>query len=121
MQRRRTGSCAPIHAIVLLVFALALLLALHVVGGALGWALLGAAVAFEAAEKGYLVWSTRRLPRAAGPEAMVGQPVTVVSACRPVGRVRFGRESWQALGVEGADVGQTLRIEAVERLTHVVG
>jgi membrane protein implicated in regulation of membrane protease activity len=105
---------------VLLVIALALLIALHVVGGALGWTLLGAAVAFKAAES-YLVWSTRRLPRAAGPEAMVGQPVTVVSACRPVGRVRFGRESWQALCAEGADVGQTLRIEAVERLTLVVG
>jgi membrane-bound ClpP family serine protease len=105
---------------VLIILGLALLLALHVVGGALGLALLGAAVAFEAAEKGYLVWSTRRLPHAAGPEAMVGQQVMVVSACRPVGRVRFGRESWQALCAEGADVGQTLRIEAVERLTLVV-
>jgi membrane-bound ClpP family serine protease len=106
---------------VLIVLGLALLLALHVVGGALGLSLLGAAVTFEAAEKGYLIWSTRRLPRAAGPEAMVGMPVTVVSACRPVGRVRFGRESWQALCAEGADVGETLRIQAVERLTLVVG
>jgi membrane protein implicated in regulation of membrane protease activity len=113
-------SCAPIHAVVLIISGLALLLVLHVVGGALGLSLLAAAVAFEAAEKGYLVWWTRRLPPAAGPEVMVGCPVTVVSACRPMGRVRFGRESWQALCAEGAEVGETLRIEAVERSTLVV-
>ncbi len=105
----------------LVIVGLSVLLALHVVGGGLGLALLGAAVAFEAAEKGYLVWWTRRLPTAAGPEAMVGHPVTVVSACRPTGRVRFGRESWQAHCAAGAEVGETLRIEAVDRLTLVVG
>ena len=108
------------HAVVLIIFGLVLLLALHVVGGALGLSLLGAAVAFEAAEKGYLVWWTRRLPPAAGPEAMLGRSVTVVSACRPLGRVRFGPESWHARCTEGAEVGETLRIEAVERLTLVV-
>lgn len=104
----------------LIVAGLALLFALHVVRGSFGLALLGAALAFEATEKGYLLWSTHRLPRRAGPETMLGQPVTVVSTCRPTGRVRFGRESWQALCAEGADVGQTLQIEAVDRLTLVV-
>jgi membrane-bound ClpP family serine protease len=105
---------------VLLVAALALLLVLHVVHGTRGLTLCGAAVAFEATQKGYVLWSTHRLPRRAGPETMLGQPVTVVSTCRPTGRVRFGRESWQALCAEGADVGQTLQIEAVDRLTLVV-
>jgi hypothetical protein len=69
---------------VLIVLGLALLLVLHLVGGALGLSLLAAAVTFEAAEKGYLVWSMRRLPPAAGPEAMVGQPVMVLACCWPL-------------------------------------
>ena len=104
-----------------IIFTLLLLLALHVVGGALGFSLLGAAVALEVVEKGYLVWWTRRLPPVVGPEAMVGESVTVVSACRPFGRVRFGVESWRAVCVEGAELGETLRIEAVEDVTLVVG
>jgi membrane protein implicated in regulation of membrane protease activity len=107
--------------VVLIIPAIVFLLLLHVVGGALALALLGAAVAFEAAEKGFLVLSTRRLPLAVGPETMVGQRVTVVSACRPIGRVRLGWESWPARCAEGADAGETLQIEAVRHPILVVG
>jgi len=83
-------------------------------------ALLAAGIAFELAEKGLLVWYARRIPVAVGVEAMIGRPVTVVSACCPAGRVRFGGESWKARCAEGAAVGERLVIDAVESVTLVV-
>lgn len=97
-----------------------LLLTLHLVPSLWGVALVGGAIAFELAEKGLFVWYTRRIPPAAGVEAMIGRPVTVVSACRPAGRVRFGGESWSARCAEGAGVGESLVIDSVERVTLLV-
>jgi len=102
------------------IVAALLLLVFHV--GPRSWmvALLAAAMVFELAEKGLLVWYTRRIPVAAGAEAMIGRPVTVLSACRPAGRVRFGGESWKARCAQGAGVGERLVIDAVESVTLVV-
>ena len=105
---------------VMVVVAASLLLVFHV--GPRPWVLLllAGAIVFELAEKGLLVWYTRRIPVAAGTEAMIGRPVTVVSACRPAGRVRFGVESWKARCAEGAGVGERLVIDSVESVTLVV-
>jgi membrane protein implicated in regulation of membrane protease activity len=102
------------------IVAALLLLVFHV--GPRLWVLafLAAAIVFELGEKGFLVWYMRGIPVAAGAEAMVGRRVTVVSACRPGGRVRFGGESWKARCAEGAGVGECLVIDAVENVTLVV-
>jgi len=103
----------------LIVVAL-LLVVFHLVPEPWGVTLVAAAIAFEVVEKGFWVRYTRRIPLAAGPEAMIGRSVTVVSACRPAGRVRFGGESWKARCAEGAGVGERGVIDAVESVTLVV-
>jgi membrane protein implicated in regulation of membrane protease activity len=105
----------------MLIVAALLLVALHVVPALWGVALVAGAIAVELAEKGLWVRYTRRIPLAAGTEAMIGRPVTVVAACRPLGRVRFGSESWSARCREGAGVGESLVIDSVENVTLVVG
>ena len=104
----------------LVIAALVLLIAMHVVPTQMGLLLACAAALFEVVEKGFWAWHTRRIPLAVGVETMRGRPVTVLSACRPEGRVRFGSESWNARCVAGAAVGERLVIDAVENLTLVV-
>jgi membrane protein implicated in regulation of membrane protease activity len=51
---------------------------------------------------------------------MVGQVAQVVAPCHPTGQVRVLGELWEARCVEGADVGQAVRIEGLDGLTLVV-
>jgi|SRR5579862_1377587 len=104
----------------LLVIGSLLLLAFHVVPEAWGLTLAAAALALEIVEKGFWIRYTRRIPVAAGPEAMIGRHVSVISACRPIGRVNYGHESWKAYCLEGAAVGEHLIIDNVENTTLVV-
>ena len=55
-----------------------------------------------------------------GAEAMIGQEAEVVAACHPAGKVRVQGELWDARCDEGADVGESVRIESLEGLTLVV-
>ena len=104
----------------LIVAGLLLLLGFQIVPEPWGAALVVGAVAFEIAEKGFWIRYTRRIPVAVGTEPMIGQQVTVISVCRPAGRVRFGPESWNAQCAEGAAVGERLVIDEVEKTTLVV-
>lgn len=104
----------------LIVAGVLMLVALHVVPAPWGILLVAAAIVFELAEKAFWFWTTRRIPPAVGAEAMLGRPVTVVSACHPEGRVRFGPESWNARCIEGAAPGDSLVIDAIERATLIV-
>jgi membrane protein implicated in regulation of membrane protease activity len=104
----------------LIVAGVFVLVALRVVPAFWAVVLVAAAIVFDVAEKGFWYWVTRRIPHAVGAEAMVGRPVVVVSACCPEGRVRFGPESWTARCSEGAAVGDSLVIDAVERVTLLV-
>ena len=106
----------------LIVLGALLMLALHVVPTAWGYAAVAAAVAFEVAEKSILIRSTRKIPTATGPETMVGRPATVLARCNPIGRVRCGRESWKARCTDprGADVGETVVIDSIEGTTLLV-
>jgi membrane protein implicated in regulation of membrane protease activity len=72
-----------------------------------------------AGEVGEVVWGRRLARRKAdtGTAAMVGQTVEVVQTCRPDGRVRLGRELWNAVCDDGADAGDTVAIAAVNGLT----
>jgi membrane protein implicated in regulation of membrane protease activity len=71
-------------------------------------------------EVGEIVWG-RRLARRwrphTGSEAAIGREAEVVEACRPTGLVRFDGELWKATCAAGADVGETVTILAVRRLT----
>jgi membrane protein implicated in regulation of membrane protease activity len=74
-------------------------------------------------EVGELAWGlslARRWKPRTGAEAMIGEEATVVAPCRPLGEVRVQGELWQARCDEGADVGETVRIERIEGLTLVV-
>jgi membrane protein implicated in regulation of membrane protease activity len=70
-----------------------------------------------------LTWGLRLARRwrpKTGAEAMIGETAKVVAPCHPDGRVRVQGELWEAHCPEGADVGQTVRIERIEGLTLVV-
>jgi membrane-bound serine protease (ClpP class) len=76
-----------------------------------------------AIEMGELAWGlslARRWKPRTGAEAMIGEEAMVVTACRPVGEVRVQGELWRARCDEGADAGETVRIERMEDLTLVV-
>jgi membrane protein implicated in regulation of membrane protease activity len=74
-------------------------------------------------EVGEIVWG-RRLARrwrpTTGPETMVGETAVVVVPCRPSGQVRLHGELWEASCAAGADVGEAVRITALQDLTLVV-
>jgi membrane protein implicated in regulation of membrane protease activity len=98
----------------------AVLLALFVVPPPWGIALVAGAIAWEILEKAFWFYRTQRIPVAVGAEAIIGQPVSVIAACRPYGKVQLSSERWNASCSQGADVGETVIVEAVERLTLVV-
>jgi membrane protein implicated in regulation of membrane protease activity len=105
----------------MLVTGVSILLAAFVVPAPWGLVLVGCVLAWEIAEKAFLVRYTKRIPVAVGREALIGRQVTVLSACRPRGRVQLLGERWAARCAAGAGVGDTLVIEAVEQITLVVG
>jgi membrane protein implicated in regulation of membrane protease activity len=76
-----------------------------------------------AVETGELAWGlslARRWKPKTGAEAMIGEEAEVVAACRPLGEVRVQGELWRARCAEGANVGETVRIERLDGLTLVV-
>jgi len=74
----------------------------------------------EVGEVIFGIWYSRRRRAATGAEGMVGATVKVTEACRPKGRVSFKGERWQAVCAEGAEIGERVRIKAVDGLTLVV-
>ena len=54
------------------------------------------------------------------PQTIVGKTAEVVVQCRPSGEVRVQGELWEARCAAGADIGEDVRITAVEELTLVV-
>jgi membrane-bound serine protease (ClpP class) len=74
-------------------------------------------------EVGEIVWGRRLAKRwrpKTGPEAMIGKTAEVATECRPDGRVHVHGELWEAHCAAGADVGETVRITALEGLTLTV-
>jgi membrane-bound serine protease (ClpP class) len=68
-------------------------------------------------------WSKRldrRTKKTTGVEAMIGESAEVMEACRPNGTVQLRGELWEARCEEGADRGETVRVQSVEGLTLVV-
>jgi membrane-bound serine protease (ClpP class) len=70
-----------------------------------------------------LTWGLRLARRwrpKTGREAMIGRTAEVVAPCHPNGRVRVHGELWEARCADGADVGETVRIERIDGLTLTV-
>jgi membrane protein implicated in regulation of membrane protease activity len=78
-------------------------------------------LAIETVELTWGLRLARRWRPQTGVEAMIGVTAEVVAPCRPDGQVRIQGELWEARCPEGADVGDSVRIEAIEGLTLVVG
>lgn len=77
-------------------------------------------LAIESVELTWGLRLARRWRPRTGAEAMVGLTAEVVAPCHPTGQVRVLGELWEARCAEGADVGETVRIERLEGLTLVV-
>ena len=104
----------------LVALLLAVLLAFFVLPWPWGLLAIAGGLAVETVELTWGLRLARRWKPSTGAEAMIGKEAEVVSRCRPLGEVRVQGELWQARCEEGADVGETVRIEAIEGLTLVV-
>lgn len=62
----------------------------------------------------------RRYRVTTGAEGMIGEHGEVIAPCEPAGRVRIHGEIWNARCEPSADVGERVRIRAVDGLTLVV-
>lgn len=98
----------------------AVLFAIFVLPAPWGQLVVGGALLWEIVEKLLLLWYSKRMPPAVGREALIGLPVTALSACLPEGWVRLGGERWKARCSEGAGVGDALVVEAVDQITLIV-
>jgi membrane protein implicated in regulation of membrane protease activity len=78
------------------------------------------AAVVEVGETGFWLWYSRRRRVQVGPETLIGATALVVAPCRPAGRVRIEGELWRARCEEGADIGDEVRVLALDELTLVV-
>lgn len=102
------------------VFVGSVLFAIFVVPAPWGSVLVVSALLWEVAEKLFLLCYSQRMRPAIGREALIGLPVTALSACQPEGWVRLRGERWKARCSAGAAVGDSLVVEAVEQITLIV-
>jgi len=99
---------------------LAVLLAFFVLPWPWGLIAIAGGLAVETVELTWGLRLARRWKPRTGAEAMIGAEARVVARCRPLGQVRIQGELWEARCAEGADVGEKVRIDAIEGLTLVV-
>jgi len=86
----------------------------------LGIVLLVAGAVIEVGEAIFWTRYLRGIRVRTGVEGMIGARAEVIEACRPRGRVRMRGEIWAARCEAGAEVGEAVRIVAVERLLLIV-
>jgi membrane protein implicated in regulation of membrane protease activity len=82
-------------------------------------AVFGAAV-IEVGEVFFWIRFLRRYPVTTGAEGLVGERAEVIVRCAPLGRVRLRGETWNARSEEPLELGEEVRVEAVDGLTLVV-
>jgi membrane protein implicated in regulation of membrane protease activity len=78
------------------------------------------AAVIEVGEVFFWIRFLRRYPVTTGAEGLVGERGEVIVRCAPLGRVRLRGESWNARSEEPLEVGEEVRVEAVDGLTLVV-
>jgi membrane protein implicated in regulation of membrane protease activity len=79
-----------------------------------------AAAVIEVGEVLFWIRFLRRYPVSTGAEGLVGERGEVIVRCAPVGRVRLRGEIWNARCEEPLELGEEVRVEAVDGLTLVV-
>jgi membrane protein implicated in regulation of membrane protease activity len=78
------------------------------------------AAVIEVGEILFWIRFLRRYPVTTGAEGLVGERGEVIVRCAPLGRVRLRGESWNARSEEPLELGEEVRVEAVDGLTLVV-
>lgn len=78
------------------------------------------AAVIEVGEVFFWIRFLRRYPVTTGAEGLVGERGEVIVRCAPLGRVRLRGESWNARSEEPLELGEEVRVEAVDGLTLVV-
>ena len=94
-----------------------ILLALFVLPSPWGLVAILGAAAVEVGESWFWIRFTRRQRAVTGVEGLIGADAVVVEACRPDGRVRVHGELWRAQCSRDAEVGEHVRVSAVNDLT----
>jgi membrane protein implicated in regulation of membrane protease activity len=86
------------------------------------WGVIGvfAAAVIEVGEVLFWIRFLRRYPVRTGAEGLVGERGEVIVRCAPLGRVRVRGEIWNARCEEPLELGEEVRVEAVDGLTLVV-
>jgi membrane-bound serine protease (ClpP class) len=86
------------------------------------WGVIGvfAAAVIEVGEVFFWIRFLRRYPVTTGAEGLVGERGEVIVRCAPLGRVRLRGEIWNARSEEPLELGEEVRVEAVDGLTLVV-
>jgi membrane-bound serine protease (ClpP class) len=79
-----------------------------------------AAAVIEVGEVFFWIRFLRRYPVTTGAEGLLGERGEVIVRCAPRGRVRLRGESWNARSEEPLELGEEVRVEAVDGLTLVV-
>jgi membrane-bound serine protease (ClpP class) len=79
-----------------------------------------AAAVVEVGEVFFWIRFLRRYPVTTGAEGLVGERGEVIVRCAPLGRVRLRGEIWNARSEEPLELGDEVRVEAVDGLTLVV-
>jgi membrane-bound serine protease (ClpP class) len=64
-------------------------------------------------------WSQRRRAHI-GAEALVGASARVVARCDPAGKVAVNGEIWNARCADGAEPGESVRVQGLQGLTLLV-
>jgi membrane-bound serine protease (ClpP class) len=99
------------------LLAIAILLTVFVFSPPIGAAVLALALVIEVGELMFWRRFLRRYRVRTGAEALVGQPVEVVQACDPLGKVRVRGELWNARAERPLAVGDAARVRGVDGLT----
>ena len=79
-----------------------------------------AAAVIEVGEVFFWIRFLRRYPVTTGAEGLLGERGEVIVRCAPRGRVRLRGETWNARSEEPLELGEEVRVEAVDGLTLVV-
>ena len=100
-----------------MLLVVAILLAVFVLPPIWGLVAVTAAAVIEISEFFFWIWLSRRRDVQAGRETLIGKTARVTTPCRPDGQVRLEGELWRAHCEAGADVGDAVRVTAIDELT----
>jgi membrane protein implicated in regulation of membrane protease activity len=78
------------------------------------------AAVWEIGTAGFGIWYSKRGGARVGVGTLLGRTATVIRRCDPLGQVKLDGEIWAGRCEETAEVGETVRVRAIDRLTLIV-